>query len=237
VGAVVGTGGTIGRSTGAGIGAAAWAVGCVSASNAFMTIDSMVLVKGKTTSGTGDDDDDEGVAKGVSLVATILERRRRLPLFLARKDLEGGVLTLPLFSALNGPLGGKPSKKPPPAAARARAAGQSTDRRIAGQPVEAEGGGDHDVAVRSQPSSRSGRLQQWRGCAHHLRAALSHGLGAEVMPKLATGLRGEETNHRTRRVAGTLFRIDIDSAIARDSSHVDRASGRRRAGATKNAPK
>jgi hypothetical protein len=44
--------GTIGRATGTGIGAAAWAVGCVSASNAFMTIDSMVLDKGKATSGT-----------------------------------------------------------------------------------------------------------------------------------------------------------------------------------------
>ena len=104
-----------------------------------------------------------------------------------------------------------------------------------------QGRRDHDAAARSQPSSSSGRLQQWRGCALHRRGAeptrLRHGFGAEVMPKLATGLRGEETNHRTRRVAGTLFRIDIDSAIARDSSHVDRASGRRRAGATKNAPK
>jgi hypothetical protein len=71
----------------------------------------MVLVKGKGgTSRTGDDDDEELAATGASLVATILERRRRLPLFLARMDLEGSALTLPLFSAGNRPPGGKPSK-------------------------------------------------------------------------------------------------------------------------------
>jgi hypothetical protein len=50
---------------------------------------------------------------------------------------------------------------------------------------------------------------------------LSHGLGAEVVPRLATGLGGEETNHRTRRVTGTRLRVDIDTIRrARDSNHM-----------------
>jgi hypothetical protein len=65
---------------------------------------------------------------------------------------------------------------------------------------------------------------------------LSHGLGAEVVPILATGLGGEETYHRTRRVTGTRLGVDIDTIRACDSNHMDRASGRRYAGAASNAP-
>jgi hypothetical protein len=65
---------------------------------------------------------------------------------------------------------------------------------------------------------------------------LSHaGLGAEVVPFLATGLGGEETGNGTRRVPSASLGVDIDTIRARESSHMNRASGRRNAGATRNA--
>jgi hypothetical protein len=86
----------------------------VSASNACRTTDSIVLVKGKGgISGTGDDEDEDLAGTAAPLVATSLERRLRLPLFLARMDLDGEhtvAAPLRLFSAGNRASGGRPSK-------------------------------------------------------------------------------------------------------------------------------
>ena len=110
---VGGAGGNTGGSTGAGFGVISRPLGCVSASNAFMTIDSIVLANGKGASGAGGDDGEGVAGTAVTLVATSLERRRRLPLFLARMDLDGEqtvAAPLPLFSAGKRASGGKPSK-------------------------------------------------------------------------------------------------------------------------------